>query len=115
MFLDVANIVIPNSSGKGDAIINPAKPSIRYLTNLWCLMYSGINSLNRGHGLGLSINKALIDLFDGHIDIKSDLGKGSDFTISIPESKSNTTGFALDGNELFFDDDQDLSKEGETF
>ena len=34
MFLDVANIVIPNSSGKGDAIINPAKPSIRYLTNL---------------------------------------------------------------------------------
>ena len=33
-FLDIANIVMPNSSGKGDAIINPAKPSIRYLTNL---------------------------------------------------------------------------------
>lgn len=72
---------------------------------------SGINSLNRGHGLGLSINKALIDLFDGKIDIQSELGKGSDFTISIPEAVSETTGFALDGNELFFEDDDDGDKE----
>ena len=73
---------------------------------------SGINSLNRGHGLGLSINKALIDLFDGKIDIQSELGKGSNFTVSIPEAESDTKGFALDGNELFFDDDED---EKETF
>jgi signal transduction histidine kinase len=72
---------------------------------------SGINSLNRGHGLGLSINKALIDLFDGKIDIQSELGKGSNFTISIPEAVSETTGFALDGNELFFEDDDDGDKE----
>jgi len=31
---------------------------------------SGINSLNRGHGLGLSINKAVIDLLQGKIGIK---------------------------------------------
>lgn len=72
---------------------------------------SGINSLNRGHGLGLSINKALIDLFDGKIDIQSELGKGSNFTILIPESKEETTGFALDGNELFFDDEENGDKE----
>ena len=72
---------------------------------------SGINSLNRGHGLGLSVNKALIDLFDGEIDIQSDPGKGSNFTITIPESKSDTTGFALDGNELFFDDENEGEKE----
>lgn len=72
---------------------------------------SGINSLNRGHGLGLSINKALIDLFDGNIDIQSELDKGSNFTISIPEAVSETTGFALDGNELFFDDEDDGEKE----
>ena len=75
---------------------------------------SGINSLNRGHGLGLSINKALIDLFDGDIDIKSELGKGANFTISIPESDVETTGFAMDGNELFFDDDE-MIDENETF
>lgn len=72
---------------------------------------SGINSLNRGHGLGLSINKALIDLFNGKIDIQSELGKGSNFTISIPEAESETTGFALDGNELFFNDEDEEGKE----
>ena len=75
---------------------------------------SGINSLNRGHGLGLSINKALIDLFDGDIDIQSELGKGSNFTISIPEAKSETEGFAFDDNELFFDSDK-IIDEGDTF
>ena len=73
---------------------------------------SGINSLNRGHGLGLSINKALIDLFDGKIELESELGKGSLFTVTIPESNIDTKGFALDGNELFFDDEEG---EKETF
>lgn len=72
---------------------------------------TGINSLNRGHGLGLSINKALIDLLDGEIDIKSKPKKGSNFTVSIPESTVETTGFAIDGNELFFDDETDDEKE----
>ena len=41
---------------------------------------SGINSLNRGHGLGLSINKAVIDLLQGKIDIKSEINKGATFS-----------------------------------
>ena len=73
---------------------------------------SGINSLNRGHGLGLSVNKALIDLFDGKIELESELDKGSEFTVTIPESEIDTQGFALDGNELFFEDDEG---EKETF
>jgi signal transduction histidine kinase len=72
---------------------------------------TGINSLNRGHGLGLSINKALIDLLDGKINIQSKPEKGSDFTVSIPESTVETTGIAIDGNELFFDDETDDEKE----
>ena len=72
---------------------------------------NGINSLNRGHGLGLSINKALIDLFDGKIDIQSEIGKGSNFIVSIPESKSDAKGFAIDGNEIFFDDETEGEKE----
>lgn len=78
---------------------------------------TGINSIHRGHGLGLSINKALLDLLEGSIDIQSDIGKGSKFTISIPENESQVSGFAFDGNDMFFDDDEEKSfrDEEETF
>lgn len=65
---------------------------------------SGINSLNRGHGLGLSVSKAIIDLLKGRIDIESELGKGACFTLFIPESTEASEGFASDANEAFFDD-----------
>lgn len=67
---------------------------------------SGINSLNRGHGLGLSINKAVIDLLQGKISIKSEVNKGATFTISVPEAKTNIAGFSADGNEFIFDDEE---------
>lgn len=76
---------------------------------------SGINSIHRGHGLGLSINKALLDLLNGSIDIQSEIDKGAIFTVSIPENQSQVSGFAFDGNELFFDDDKGFDIEGETF
>ena len=65
---------------------------------------SGINSLNRGHGLGLSVSKAIIDLLKGKIQIESELGKGACFTLIIPESSDASEGFASDANEAFFDD-----------
>ncbi len=67
---------------------------------------TGINSLNRGHGLGLSINKAILDLFNGTIDIQSKLGEGSTFTISIPESQNDVAGFSTDGNEFLFEEEE---------
>lgn len=67
---------------------------------------TGINSLNRGHGLGLSINKAILDLFNGTIDIQSKLGEGSTFTISIPESNADIAGFSTDGNEFLFEEEE---------
>jgi len=76
---------------------------------------SGINSVHRGHGLGLSINKALLDLLSGSIDIESNIEKGANFTISIPENESQASGFAFDGNELFFDDENNFNKESESF
>jgi signal transduction histidine kinase len=67
---------------------------------------TGINSLNRGHGLGLSINKAILDLFNGKIDIQSKIGEGSTFTIFIPESQAEVAGFSTDGNEFLFDEEE---------
>jgi signal transduction histidine kinase len=68
---------------------------------------SGINSLNRGHGLGLSVNKAIIEMLDGKIDIQSELGKGACFTIRIPESDISTSDFASEANETFFDSEEE--------
>ncbi len=67
---------------------------------------SGINSINRGHGLGLSINKAILDLLKGDIEIKSEIGHGSRFTFAIPEAKSDIAGFSTDGNEFLFDEEE---------
>ena len=69
---------------------------------------SAINSLNPGHGLGLSVTKALIDLLDGEIEIASKRNIGSVFTINIPESEVTLDdSFAMDGNEFIFNNTED--------
>jgi signal transduction histidine kinase len=65
---------------------------------------SGINSTIRGHGLGLSINKAFLDLFDGEIKVDTKPNEGSTFTVTIPESEEIDQGMSHDGNEFIFDD-----------
>ena len=69
---------------------------------------SGINSINRGHGLGLSITKALLDVLDGKITIKSKKGEGSTFSVSLPEAKNMVEGFSGEGNDIFFDDGDEI-------
>lgn len=65
---------------------------------------SGINSLNRGHGLGLSISKALIDLLNGKIHVSSQINKGTTFTVSLTEFETISQGFSSSGDEFMFDD-----------
>lgn len=67
---------------------------------------SGINSLNRGHGLGLSINKAMLDIIDGTISFTSKLKEGATFIVNIPESKESSTGISHDAGEIFFKDEK---------
>ncbi|MDZ4860452.1 MAG: ATP-binding protein [Candidatus Hydrogenedentes bacterium] len=51
--------------------------------------YQADSSLSRryeGAGIGLSIAKAIAEAHGGHIDLQSDPGKGSTFTIILPQS-----------------------------
>ena len=70
----------------------------------------GINSINRGHGLGLSVNKAIVDLLEGYIEMKSVPDKETVFTVMIPAGKlpdGASNAIAEDGNEFLFDSDSD--------
>lgn len=67
-----------------------------------------ITSVNRGHGLGLSVIRSLLDLLGGEISFRSNSHLGTVFTISLPEAPGDQNSFltSADGNELFFDDNQ---------
>ncbi|HEX2920470.1 MAG TPA: HAMP domain-containing sensor histidine kinase [Bacteroidales bacterium] len=70
---------------------------------------SEITSINRGHGLGLSIIKSLLDLLEGEIQFQSE-DDGTIFTFKVPEGTQKVPSFAtsIGGNELFFDDDNQV-------
>lgn len=54
-----------------------------------------INSINTGHGLGLSVVKSLVEILSGTLKVFSKQGKGCKFVLSIPESVTNTSVYNL--------------------
>lgn len=65
----------------------------------------GMTKSYRGHGLGLSVVKAMLDLLEGKISVESQTKSGSIFTVSIPElSDYQSVSISSAGNEFLFDD-----------
>ena len=65
---------------------------------------SGSTKGHCGHGLGLSVVKALVELLDGTITVGGRPGHGPVFSVTVPERAAvdGTDVISLDGNEYFF-------------
>jgi len=65
---------------------------------------AGTTKTHRGHGLGLSIVKSLVELLGGELVLDSRLGGGCRFTLALPAPKTVVQDVAQEGNLFFFDD-----------
>jgi signal transduction histidine kinase len=64
----------------------------------------------RGHGLGLPVVKALVDLLEGNLRVDAAPGEGSRFRVTLPRAQAlhGVEGDVLDGNILFFDEPREF-------
>ncbi|MBW4056589.1 MAG: HAMP domain-containing histidine kinase [Proteobacteria bacterium] len=67
---------------------------------------TGTTRSHLGHGLGLSITKALVDLMQGSINLTSSPGEGTLFTVLLPPCSifDDEDSFSEAGNLFLFDD-----------
>ncbi|MBI5969876.1 MAG: HAMP domain-containing histidine kinase [Deltaproteobacteria bacterium] len=73
---------------------------------------TGVTKTHAGHGLGLSIAKALAELMYGTISVESNAGQGSVFTVRLPESQSGAYPGTVskEGNDFYFRDSDEPEK-----
>jgi signal transduction histidine kinase len=82
--------------GGGDAVKDGARAILRVsdtgpgipsdeVPRIWDRLFRGDTSrTERGLGLGLSLVKAIVEAHGGTVDVRSDVGRGSTFTVSLP-------------------------------
>lgn len=69
---------------------------------------NGMTKVYGGHGLGLCIVKALIDLLEGTLNLQSEQQVGSTFSFRLPLISKEATAedYSLGGDTFFFDDEE---------
>ena len=67
-----------------DTGIGISKEDIIRLFQPFVQLESSLNRKHKGTGLGLSLVKRIVELHGGSVEVKSELGKGSCFTVRIP-------------------------------
>ncbi len=71
---------------------------------------TGTQKSHRGHGLGLSVVKSLLNQMDGDIDFSCIAGQGCTFTVSVPEfiGDSPVDEYSEEGNEFIFGKEEEF-------
>lgn len=71
---------------------------------------TGTQKSHRGHGLGLSVVKSLLNQMGGDIDFSCIAGQGCTFTVSVPEfvGDSPVDEYSEEGNEFIFGKEEEF-------
>jgi len=67
-----------------DTGIGIASDDLRKLFKPFVQLDSSLSRQYEGSGLGLVLTQKLVDLHNGRVDVESTVGKGSNFTVSLP-------------------------------
>jgi signal transduction histidine kinase len=66
----------------------------------------GSTKKHKGHGLGLSTTKALVEMLGGKISIADAVGGGCVFRLAVPEAVAGDSILSEDGNEFLFENEK---------
>ena len=104
-----------------DTGIGMSKEFLQHIFEPFSQEHSDARSIYRGAGLGMSIVKALVEKMDGSIEVASQEGVGSTFTITIPfdiaskdaiaQPEAPLTSASIRGLHLLLAEDNDLNAE----
>lgn len=88
-----------------DQGVGIAEADLKRIFDRFVQLDSGSTRAHRGHGLGLSVVRSLLDMLQGEIQVTSSPGKGSLFTVLIPPAAfdGDAVTFAEGGNLFLFD------------
>lgn len=100
---EYANISIKDSG------IGIPKDKIESLFDRFKIINNRLTKINEGSGMGLFIVKELVLLHNGKIEVKSELGEGSEFIIKIPLDQLNNESFN-DADLIFYHNDKKIER-----
>ena len=83
-----------------DTGIGMSKEFLNQLFEPFSREHESINSSYEGTGLGMSIVKKLIEKMEGTIEVQSEEGEGSTFTVTIPFEIAHESDIQIDDTEL---------------
>ena len=93
----VPNILVSTQNHKGKVIVNfkdngkgISRDNLKYIFDKFYRVPTGNLHDVKGFGLGLFYVKTILEELNGSIQVKSVLGKGSEFIITLPINKSNS-------------------------